>query len=231
MRRFLAVLLCLPLLALPVRAAGETPYVALTFDDGPSGKFTRQLLDGLYDRGVKATFLLCGYRIQLYPDLAQRIVAEGHEVGYHGYSHKNMKELSRRTIASEIMDTDALLPQGCHPRFLRPPGGASSDAVRQVAEARGLSILGWTVDPRDWATHDAKAVEKAVLKEVSDGDIVLLHDMSDSSVEAALAIIDALHERNFEFVTVSQLAHLRGTSLRVGQTYYGFPPKKDGEEK
>lgn len=231
MRRILAILLCLPLLALPVRGAEETKYVALTFDDGPSGKYTRQLLDGLYDRGVKATFLLCGYRIQIYPEIAQRIYEEGHEIGYHGYSHKNMKELSRRTIASEIIDTDALLPEGCHPRFLRPPGGCCSDAVRQVATARGLSILGWSVDPRDWATHDTAAIRNAVLKNVSDGDIVLLHDMSASSVEAALAIIDALQERNFEIVTVSQLAHLRGETLRVGQSYYGFPPIKSGGEK
>lgn len=231
MRRFLALLLCLPLLALPVRGAEETKYVALTFDDGPSGRFTRQLLDGLYDRGVKATFLLCGYRIKIYPEVTQRILDEGHEVGYHGYSHKNMKELSRRTIASEIIDTDALLPEGCHPRFLRPPGGCCSDAVRQVAQARGLSILGWSVDPRDWATHDAAAIEKAVLKNVSDGDIVLLHDMTNSSVDAALAIIDVLQERNYEIVTVSQLAHLRGVPLRVGETYNAFPPKKTGEEK
>lgn len=231
MHRFLALLLCLPMLVLPVRGLEEAKYVALTFDDGPSGKYTRTLLDGLYDRGVKATFLLCGYRIQIYPELAQRILDEGHEIGYHGYSHKNMKELSRRTIASEIIDTDALLPAGCHPRFLRPPGGSSSDAVRQVAEARGLSILGWSVDPKDWASHDAAAVKEMVLKNVSDGDIVLMHDMSTSSVEAALAIIDALQEKNYEFVTVSQLARIRGTTLRVGETYNAFQPKKSEGEK
>lgn len=231
MRRILAILCCIPMLVLPVRGAEETKYVALTFDDGPSGKFTRQLLDGLYERGVKATFMLCGYRIQIYPEITQRILEEGHEIGYHGYSHKNMKELSRRTIASEIMDTDALLPEGCHPRFLRPPGGCSSDAVRQVAQARGLSLLTWSVDPRDWATHDAAAIKNAVLKNISDGDIVLLHDMSTSSVEAALNIIDALQERNFEIVTVSQLANLRSETLRVGETYYAFPPKKGGGEK
>ena len=97
MRRFLAILLCLTFLPLPARAA-ETKYVALTFDDGPSGKHTRQLLDGLYDRGVQATFLLCGYRIKEYPDIAQRIFDEGHEIGCHGYSHKNMKTMSRRIL-------------------------------------------------------------------------------------------------------------------------------------
>lgn len=229
MRRFLSLLLCLSMVVLPVRGAEETKYVALTFDDGPSGRYTRTLLDGLYERGVKATFLLCGYRIKDYPDITQRILDEGHEIGYHGYSHKNMQELSRRNIASEIIDTDALLPEGCHPRFLRPPGGCCSDAVRQVAQARGLVILGWSVDPRDWATKDAAAVERTVLKNVSDGDIVLLHDMSTSSVEAALTIIDALQKRNFEIVTVSELARLRGATLKAGEMYHSFPPKKVDE--
>lgn len=230
MRRILALLLSATLLVLPVRAAEGTKYVALTFDDGPSGKYTRQLLDGLYDRGVKATFLLCGYRIKDYPDITQRIFDEGHEIGYHGYSHNNMKEMSRRTIAAEIVDTQALLPEGCTPVFLRPPGGCCSDGVRQVAEARQLAILNWSVDPRDWATHDTAAIEKAVLKNIKDGDIVLLHDMTASSVRAALDIVDTLLEEDFEIVTVSELAKVRNVSIRPGQVYTSFP-KKEGAVK
>ncbi len=227
MRRLLALLFAAMFLVLPVQAAEETKYVALTFDDGPSGRYTRQLLDGLYDRGVKATFLLCGYRIKEYPDITQRIFDEGHEIGYHGYSHSNMKEMSRRTIASEILDTQALLPEGCVPVFLRPPGGCCSDAVRQVAQARQLAILNWSVDPRDWATHDTAAIETAVLKNIRDGDIVLLHDMTASSVRAALDIVDTLLEENFEIVTVSELANRRGAVLRPGQVYTSFPPKEE----
>lgn len=223
MRRFLAAVAAAVCLALPASAAQSPGYVALTFDDGPSGRFTRELLDGLYDRGVKATFLLCGYRIRQYPDVAQRIYEEGHEIGFHGYSHKNMKNLSRRDIASEILDTEALLPAGCHPVFLRPPGGCCSDSVRQVAQARELAILGWSVDPRDWENHDTASVEKKVLSQVHDGDIILLHDMSDSSVAAALEIIDVLQEEGWEFLTVSELARRRGAELRPGRRYDKFP--------
>ena len=159
MRRFLALLFSFSFLVLPVEGAADSKYAALTFDDGPSGKYTRQLLDGLYDRGVQATFLLCGYRMQEYPDITQRIFEEGHEIGYHGYSHKNMKGLSRRDIAQELLDSQALLPEGCSPVFLRPPGGCCSDAVLQVAQARQLAILSWSVDPRDWATRDEAAIE------------------------------------------------------------------------
>ncbi|MGM9549173.1 MAG: polysaccharide deacetylase family protein [Faecousia sp.] len=227
MRRILVFLLSLSFLILPANAAETTRYVALTFDDGPSGRYTRQLLDGLWEREVKATFLLCGYRIKDYPDITQRIFDEGHEIGYHGYTHNNMKEMSRRTVAAEIMDTQALLPENCQPVFLRPPGGCCSDAVRQVAEARMLAILSWSVDPRDWATSDTAAVERAVLKNVKDGDIVLLHDMTVSSVRAALDIVDALKSQGYELVTVSELVKIRGVKLKPGKTYTCFPPKDD----
>lgn len=228
MRRILALLLSLSLIVLPARAAEEEKTVALTFDDGPSGRFTRQLLDGLYDRGVKATFLLCGYRVKEYPDLTQRIFDEGHEIGFHGYSHKNMQEMSRRTIATEIQDTGALLPEGCHPLFLRPPGGQCNDAVRQVAQAKQLAILSWSVDPRDWATNDTGAIEKSVLKNIKDGDIVLLHDMSMSSVKAALDIVDTLLAENYRIVTVSELARMRQAEVRPGEVYTCFPGRKAG---
>ena len=225
MRRVVLLLLCL--LLLPIGAgAEETKYVALTFDDGPSGRHTKQLLDGLWERDVKATFLLCGYRMKEFPELTERIFREGHEIGYHGYSHGNMQEMSRRIIAAELVDCRSLLPEDCDPVFLRPPGGCCSDGVRQVAKARNLSILSWSVDPRDWATADTISIERAVMKNIRDGDIVLLHDMSASSVLAALDIIDSLKKEGFRFVTVSELARLRGVKLQPGVTYTSFPPEE-----
>jgi peptidoglycan/xylan/chitin deacetylase (PgdA/CDA1 family) len=225
MRRFFACLLLLSLLVLPVQAAQPFKYVALTFDDGPSGRYTRQLLDGLSQRNAKATFLLCGYRMEQYPELTERIFNEGHEIGYHGYSHKTMKDMSRRAVAGEIIDSQALLPEDCDPVFFRPPGGFCTDGIRQVAEARLLAVLSWSVDPRDWATSSTGAIESAVLKNVKDGDIVLLHDMTTSSVRAALDIIDVLQKQGYRFVTVSELARLRRVRIRPGQIYTSFPPE------
>ena len=225
MRRIFLCLLCLSLVALPVKGAGDVKYVALTFDDGPSGRFTRQLLKGLAARDVQATFLLCGYRMEQYPELTEQIHAAGHEIGCHGYSHSNMQPMSRRDIAGEIEKMQSLLPEGCAMAFLRPPGGCCSDNVRQVAKARGLAILSWSVDPRDWATRDTWAIEKKVLAGVKDGDVILLHDMTDCSVKAALDIVDSLKGRGFRFVTASRLAVLRGTVPRPGKTYSSFPPR------
>lgn len=223
MRRIVSLFLCLSLLIFPSARADESKYVALTFDDGPSGRFTRRLLAGLEERQVQATFLLCGYRLEIYPDLAKQIHDAGHEIGLHGYSHKDMATLNRKQLRQEIEKTRALLPAGCSAAFLRPPGGSGTKLLEQVAAQEDLALLLWSVDPRDWAVHDASAVEAAVISQVRDGDVILLHDLSDSSVDAALSIIDKLHEDGFQFVTVSQLAALRGIKPQPGTVYTAFP--------
>ena len=228
MRRIWILWLCFCLLPLSVKAAPDTKYVALTFDDGPSGKYTRALLEGLWERDAHATFFLCGYRMEQYPDLVLRILEEGHEIGCHGTTHNTMNNMSRRDICAEITQMQALLPDSATTKFFRPPGGFVTDGVQQVAQARLQAILSWSVDPKDWAVKDAAAVERMVLKNVKDGDIILLHDMSDSSVRAALDIVDALSRQGYEFVTVSELARKRNTRILPGKVYTCFPPKEDG---
>lgn len=221
MKRLLCLLLSLFLLC-PVTAWAETGTVALTFDDGPSGRFTRALLEGLEQRQVKATFLLCGYRLKDYPAEAKQILEEGHEIGLHGYSHDPMNKMSRRALEKELKDNLALLPQGCEPVFLRAPGGACSQTVRDTARDFGLALLNWSVDPRDWATRDVGAITAMVIDNVQDGDVILLHDMTDSSVEAALEIVDRLKAQGFRFVTVTQLAQEKGITIKPGKEYFRF---------
>ena len=230
MRRVLTILLCLILVCIPARAAAQEELVALTFDDGPSGRFTRRLLDGLARRDAKATFLLCGYRLEQYPNLAEDIAAMGHEVGVHGYSHRSMCAMTRKELSDEIRKTLPLLPaEGIV--FLRPPGGLCDDRVQDVAKEFDLAILQWSVDPKDWAIDDAVEIARRVLSRVRDGDVILLHDMSDSSVDAALMIVDALQKRGFRFVTASQLARERGCALSPGKVYSAFYPQDPKENK
>ena len=221
-KRFLSLLLCFSLLCLPVNAEENEQLVALTFDDGPSGRFTRRLLEGLEARGAKATFLLCGYRIEQYPELTERIFREGHEIGLHGFSHKSMKNMCRRDVEQEIRQTIALIPDGCKISFLRPPGGLCGNGVRSAAADQELAVLTWSVDPRDWAIDDAETIQEDVLRRVRDGDVILLHDMSDSSVDAALAIVDALQKQAYRFVTASELAQAKGITLIPGKEYTRF---------
>ena len=222
LRRFWAILLCIFMLQFPVKAAEQEKLVALTFDDGPSGRYTRQLLAGLEERNAKSTFLLCGYRMEQYPELTEQIIEEGHEIGLHGYCHQTMQNMCQADVSQEIKKSLELLPEEYSPAFLRPPGGVYGKCVQSAAEAHELSILHGSVDPKDWAVHDAQAIKNAVLNQVRDGDVILLHDMSDSSVTAALEIIDALQEQGYRFVTASQLADARNVILVPGKKYTRF---------
>lgn len=226
-RKWVSLLLVLALTGSPggkCRAAGGK-YLALTFDDGPSGQFTERLLQGLEERGAKATFFLCGYRVEIFPELPKKILAGGHEIGLHGYSHDPMDRMSEAVLERELVRTGKILLEVTGQRFslLRPPGGCSTDQVVQAAKDRGLSLVFWNVDPRDWATEDRAAIAARVEEKARDGDIILLHDMSDSSVDAALALVDELTGRGFRFVTVSELARLRGKAMNPGESYYGLP--------
>lgn len=224
MKRLMILLLCVTLLIIPIRAENSEKLVALTFDDGPSGRFTRKLLDGLTQRGAHATFLLCGYRMEQYPELTQRIFREGHEIGLHGYSHKPMQNMCYPDLTREIKSVMALLPEDCEVNFLRSPGGLYGQCALTAATDYGLSLLHWSVDPHDWATHDTASIKKAVIENVRDGDVILLHDMSDSSVDAALSIVDALQEQGYRFVTATELAESNGVALIPGKKYARFAP-------
>lgn len=219
MKRFFMAILCLCMICIPVRAEQEEKLVALTFDDGPSGRYTRKLLEGLEERNAKATFFLCGYRMEQDPELTERIFQEGHEIGLHGYSHKPLQNMCSNDVLQELKKSASLLPEGCVATFLRCPGGTCSKCTQGVAASLGLSLAYWSVDPRDWATNNAFAIEKEVLDYVQDGDIILMHDMFDASVDAALEICDALLQRGYCFVTVEQLMQLRGEQPMAGRRY------------
>lgn len=225
LRRIFALFLALFLFAAPVSAAETPKYAALTFDDGPSGRFTEALLEGLAERNVRATFFLCGYRLADYGALAAEIRQQGHEVGLHGYSHDSMAKMGQDTLRRELEDTRALLPAGCPVSLMRPPGGAANDTVKAVARDMNLSVVFWSVDPKDWATDDTELILSRMLAGTGDGDVILLHDMDMSSVDAALALVDALTAQGYRFLTVSQLAMLRLTQLKPGDSYECFVPK------
>ena len=223
MRRVIFLLLAAVLLVQPVFGA-QGGYVALTFDDGPSGRYTRRLLEGLEQRGVHATFFLCGYRLEQYPELAEEIRGRGHEIGLHGYSHDDLAKMGSAAVTSELTRTWARLPENTLVNLFRSPGGSLSPTVHQAAKDQGLAVISWSLDPEDWACRDAGVIHSRVVKAVKDGDVILMHDMTDSSVDGALAIVDSLRAQGYRFLTVSQLAMLRLTHLRSGEKYNDFRP-------
>lgn len=181
-----------------------TAKVALTFDDGPHPVYTPQLLDGLNERGVHATFFVVGKNILGNEALLKRMETEGHLIGNHTYSHVKLSELDIARACAEVEKTNALICEvtGKEPEFIRPPFGEWKKAMECSFEM--IPVL-WDVDPLDWTTKNTALVVERVLKDTKPGDIILLHDYYQSSVDAALGIVDALTERGYKFVTVDEL--------------------------
>lgn len=182
----------------------EKPSIAITFDDGPSGRYTGRLLDGLKERNVKASFFLIGENAEESPVLVERIYKEGHLIGNHTYSHVQMTHLSEEAAVREIERTDQVISAitGEHVAYMRPPFGAWQRELEVRMEV--LPVL-WSVDPLDWTTENVDEIVSKVVTEVEEGDIILLHDCYASSVEAALRIVDILQKEGYEFVTVDRL--------------------------
>ncbi|MBM6871602.1 polysaccharide deacetylase family protein [Pseudoflavonifractor phocaeensis] len=203
---------------LPVSGTVPQKLVALTFDDGPRRSTTTALLDGLAQRGVKATFFLIGRQIPGNEDLIRRMDAEGHQIGIHTYDHTILTGLNEADFQAQVEVTRTLLTQllGHNGFLLRPPYGMVDDGVKAMA---GAPIILWSVDPEDWREQGADLVSQHLISQAKDGDILLLHDIFPGSVEAALETVDALMDQGFYFVTVEELFSLRHISLENGCVY------------
>lgn len=197
---------------------GEPPLVALTFDDGPRNSTTGRLLDGLALREVPATFFLVGNRIEGSEELIRRMAADGHQIGIHTFEHVVVSDLSRKDFDLQVGKTRALLAEilGDGEFWLRPPYGLFDSSVRKWADC---PIILWSVDPEDWKDHDVERIVASVVERVEDGDVILMHDIYQSSVEAAIRIVDALEEKGFCFVTVEQLMARQGIAPEAGAIF------------
>lgn len=186
------------------KAIDEIKQVALTFDDGPDGTCTEQLLDGLKERGVKATFFVIGMYAEQHPDLILRMYEEGHIIGNHTYHHVQLSKLTEEQAVKELEMTNEVIEAitGEAPVFARPPFGSWNKKKEFPGEL--IPVL-WNVDPEDWKVLNTDTVVRHIMKRVEDGDIILLHDSYDTSVEAALRCVDQLKEQGYQFVTVDEL--------------------------
>lgn len=209
--------------AQPVSARKNGGYVALTFDDGPWYKTTEKLLDGLSERGVKATFFLIGSQIEARQDTVARMAAEGHQIGLHTWDHVPLKGCGRQAIQNQLDPCRETLTAILGPTdfMVRPPYGFVDDTLKTWAEA---PIICWSVDTEDWKDKNPARILQVCLDQVEDGSIILLHDIYDTSVEAALQAVDALMAQGYYFVTVEELFALRGESPENGMVYMSLPP-------
>lgn len=182
----------------------EKHKIAITFDDGPNPEYTMKLLDGLQKRGVKATFFLLGAEVEKYPDIVKAIDEGGHLIGVHSYEHVNFGQVGDEATLEQITKTQEAIHEvtGKYAGFIRPPYGCWNKSLDEKVSL--IEVL-WDIDPQDWATKDADLVVQRILKGAPEGSIILLHDASASSVQAAFTVIDSLQQENYEFVTVEDL--------------------------
>lgn len=205
-------------------------YIALTFDDGPTGGaegLTVRLLDALKEHNAHATFFMCGYRIKDFHTHMDRYLAEGHELGNHTMNHptkQTLKGQSSSFVHEEVDSNSELIESytGQKPTVMRPVGGAYDANVEECMKESGLPIINWSIDTLDWKNRDADIIYQRIVDSAQDGDIVLMHDLRQCTLDGVVRAMETLEDRGFAFVTVSELAAIKGVTLEPGVVYTDF---------
>src|SRR5438093_9086367 len=189
----------------------DGPYIAMSFDDGPSATLTPKLLDLLAARHIKATFFVIGENVMEHPEIVARAAREGHEIGNHSWSHPNLAKMSQDRVHQQLWRTDDAIRNatGKRPTLMRPPyGSITAREKRWIHDELGYDIILWDVDPYDWKRPGPAVVRNRILKETQPGSIVLSHDIHPGTIEAMPSTLDALAAKGFKFVTVSEVIRM-----------------------
>src|SRR6266487_6909214 len=189
----------------------DEPYIALTFDDGPSATLTPKLLDLLAAHHIKATFFVIGENVAEHREIVERAAREGHEIANHSWSHPNFGKMSDEGVRRQLTRTDDAIKNatGVRPTLLRPPyGSITARQKRWIHDEFGYQIILWDVDPYDWKRPGPSVVCNRILKETRPGSIVLSHDIHPGTIEAMPSTVDQLQAKGFKFVTVSELIRM-----------------------
>ena len=189
-------------------------WIALTFDDGPYPPYTDRLLDVLKAKRVHATFFLVAEQAQQYPELVRRMKAEGHTVGLHAFRHRDFLKLTEEEKRKDLKQGKKLLRDitGKNPVYWRPPHGFRDFSVMETAAAQNLTVVNWSVIPRDWTGIDSQEIFRRVMDKAEDGAIVLLHDgdspgykaSRQATVDAVAPLIDSLREKGYHLVSLEE---------------------------
>lgn len=199
----------------------DKKLIAFTFDDGPGGKYTDMLLDGLDKYDAKVTFFVLGNRVNQFANNIRRAYKEGNQIGSHTYNHLNLYRLNDYDILKEVKNTNKAIRNiiGVEPTILRPPYGNINSKIKSLTN---MHTILWDVDTLDWKNKNKDKVKEEVLKHAHDGAIVLFHDIYKSSVEGALEAMEKLYQDGYRFVTIDEMATLKGVTLDYEKSYFSF---------
>lgn len=180
--------------------------IAITFDDGPTPGVTNVVLDELKKRNLHSTFFMIGKRVTEAPELAQRVLAEGHEVCNHTFNHLKLNTLPDQRVDWEIQMTQDTIGEllNHRPTWLRPPYGAFRKNQIGIPQTKEIGVVFWSVDPRDWSQPGEDHIVETILKETKPGSIILCHDLHKQTANCVGRILDGLLERQFEFTQISE---------------------------
>jgi peptidoglycan/xylan/chitin deacetylase (PgdA/CDA1 family) len=202
------------------------PMVALTFDDGPNKNSTKKILNTLKKYHGRATFFVVGTRVQQESDILKTAYDNGNEIGSHSWDHSYADDLTAQEQLEEITKTNKVIYDsiGAFPTLFRCPGGISSEIYEKKSN---MPLIMWSIDTEDWKTKNSNSTYNSIKKvfkknENLDGDIVLMHDIQNSTPKAVEKICKLLSKKNYQLVTVSELAYYKGYDLENGETYSSF---------
>ncbi len=213
----LALRVCFSLFFLEASAEAEVyrsvpngeKRIALTFDDGPHPTQTHRILDILDRYGVRATFFMIGVNVERYPEAAREVIARGHEVGNHTYTHSHLQTMGEYSLLLEMGRCEDALEDLCEyrPHLFRPPEGVLNPFVEACAEDGDYRLILWSLDTKDWENKNADRIVQTVLSRIDAGDIVLMHDYvaKSKTPEALEILLPKLLALGYQPVTVSEL--------------------------
>ena len=184
--------------------------VALTFDDGPHPRYTKQIIEILNEYSITATFFVIGVNAQIYPEALKEIASGGYELANHTFSHKSIKKMSSVELRNEILKCEQTIFElsGVKTNLFRPPEGACVPESKCASEALNYNTILWSIDTLDWAHTSPEIIAENVLTNLKDGDIILMHDYvskPNTTCDALKILIPQILKQGYEFVTVSEL--------------------------
>lgn len=195
----------------------DAKLVAFTFDDGPS-KYTLDIINILEEYNASATFFEVGYNIKAHPEITKEVFDRGFEVANHTTDHSKLTKLTEAKYLSKINDNNALFKEltGKDMPYLRPPYGSYNDKIKANA---GVPIVTWSLDTRDWESRNKDKVIEMVMNNIKEGDIILFHDLYESTRDAVKELMPLLKEQGYQAVSVGELFKNKGITLEAGTSY------------
>lgn len=186
--------------------------IAITFDDGPNSEYTLQVLSLLKRYDAKATFFCIGQNIKTNPELLKRIITEGHVIGNHTNTHnENFGFLKEENVVTELLEANAIIKKvtGFEPKLFRPPFGVTNPSIKKAIKRVGLQSIGWSIRTLDTTSKSRQSIIKSIKRNVKIGDVILLHDTSEKSIEILEQLLVFLKEQQIESVTIPTLFNIK----------------------